>query len=355
MSEFLDELFNSNNVAAEDIKKLIDQNEKESLSLEYKSGAWLQNNKTGKFNLSKWVSSFANSAGGTLIIGVSEKEADNDEKFPDQIDGIDSTVFGEDIGKWIEDVIVSRIYPKLNPIPRIIPINIENSQKLIVVIQIEPTNYLIHSIIKNGEHLYFHRHNFQVLQMDEWEIRTLVYGRTPPPILEINIENIHGNSLSDEGICMEYTIKIKIENVGWRIAKYLQFGIIRPTVDFSSNLETNFINNPTIKRKNHLLNNFGKFFDVECQEKSIIDIFTFSESDFLQPYDSIELSYRIQNWKLSIFDEIQFGLYILAENLIKPQTYGLKVMNLGSDEKPKPYIYQYGGQKVKIFAHPDNR
>jgi len=42
--------------------------------LEYKSGDWLKNDEDGKFNLRKWVSSFANSAGGTLIIGISEKK-----------------------------------------------------------------------------------------------------------------------------------------------------------------------------------------------------------------------------------------------------------------------------------------
>ncbi len=61
MSELLEALSKSN-----DLNTIIKRNEKESLFIEYKSGMWLRNDEDAKFNLRKWVSSFANSAGGTL-------------------------------------------------------------------------------------------------------------------------------------------------------------------------------------------------------------------------------------------------------------------------------------------------
>ncbi len=119
-SELLEALLKSN-----DLNTIIKRNEKESLFIEYKSGEWLKNDEEGKFNLRKWVSSFANSAGGTLIIGISEKK-ENNETLPDKINGIDPTKF-KDIGKWIEDVLKEKIYPRLNPPPKIITFPTDSS------------------------------------------------------------------------------------------------------------------------------------------------------------------------------------------------------------------------------------
>ncbi|VVB86303.1 Uncharacterised protein [uncultured archaeon] len=48
------------------INELIDKKEKESVQLEFKGGDFLKNTPEGKFKLRKWVTSFANSAGGFL-------------------------------------------------------------------------------------------------------------------------------------------------------------------------------------------------------------------------------------------------------------------------------------------------
>ena len=45
-----------------------------------------------------------------------------------------------------------------------------NKQKFVALIEIQQTNFYIHKVmIKDGKEEYFHRHNFQVLSMDEWE------------------------------------------------------------------------------------------------------------------------------------------------------------------------------------------
>ena len=140
--------------------------------------------------------------------------------------------------------IKEKIYPRLNPPPEIItfPIN-PDIQRIIAVIRVQQTNFFIHKVTRKGKEIYFHRHNFQVLSMDEWEIRTLLFGRNPPPILESDIEKIYVGSSSDHGRTIKsYVIDFKIENLGWQIAEYLQFGIIRPSEDFESELNLNYNN-----------------------------------------------------------------------------------------------------------------
>lgn len=356
MSNILDKLINSNNIVLENINQLIENKEKESLFLEYKSGEWLQNNKNGKFKLRKWVSSFANSAGGILIIGVTEREEDN-EKFPDTINGINLNEFNEDIGKWIEDALNEKIYPRLNPPPEIItfPMN-SDKQRIVAVIRIQQTNFFIHKVTHKGNENYFHRHNFQVLSMDEWEIRTLLFGRNPPPILESDIEKIYVGSSSDHGETIKsYVIDFKIENLGWQIAEYLQFGIIRPSRDFESELNLMYNNAESVtNQKHYLADSLSNFFNIENQNELTIDTITLVKPNFLHPYDSIKVSYILKNLKkIPIYDLFNFGMYISAKDLMKPEIYGIKILNLGKDDKPKYDIYKYNGHKIKILEHKE--
>lgn len=348
MSELLEALLKSN-----DLNTIIKRNEKESLFIEYKSGEWLKTDEEGKFNLRKWVSSFANSAGGTLIIGISEKKKDN-EIFPDKITGIDSTKFKEEIGKLIEDVLKEKIYPRLNPPPRIITFPTDSSQqKFVALIEIQQTNFYIHKVmIKDGKEEYFHRHNFQVLSMDEWEIRTLLFGRIPPPILDLSIEKIYVGASWNSGTKIRgYVMDIKVENIGWQIAKYLQLGIVRPSVDFDTTLSPNNGSNFVTNKKDYLSNSLNNFFDVN-DNKVIVDTIILLKPDFLHPYDSLKISYSIKNYsEFPVFSKIYFGFYILAENLIKPEIYAVEVLYLGKDQKPIFECHPYENQKIKILAH----
>lgn len=84
----------------EDVTRLIEGGLQEDLHLEYKSGR-ITNKDRFKEELAKDVSAFANSDGGTLIIGVAEQG-----NRPVEIDGIDTRLFGrESLGQTLHSKV----------------------------------------------------------------------------------------------------------------------------------------------------------------------------------------------------------------------------------------------------------
>src|SRR5438128_6277596 len=92
-----------------DILKLITNQVQESLTLDYKACDALGRSDGKKKEVSKDVSAFANSAGGTIVYGVLENK-----HFPTAIDaGYDPN----DISKeWVEQVIKTNIQRRIDGI-----------------------------------------------------------------------------------------------------------------------------------------------------------------------------------------------------------------------------------------------
>lgn len=157
------------------IKDLIRNQVEESLHLEYKLSTALVNNERNKNELSKDVSAFANSDGGTIIYGVIEE----DHK-PKRIDeGIDAKGKKE----WIEQVINSRIEPRI-PDVRITPISLRESPgKTLFVIEI-PIGFTAHQA---SDFRYYRRFNFQSVSMHDYEVK-MVMSRFKEPNLRLIFE-----------------------------------------------------------------------------------------------------------------------------------------------------------------------
>src|SRR6266700_6181228 len=101
--------------------ELVNAKTKESIELDFKESASLQNTEKKKEEISKDVSAFANSAGGTLLYGVKE------DKQTHVAIGLD---LGNDPSKitkeWLEQVINSNIHRRIEGI-RIHQIELTNT------------------------------------------------------------------------------------------------------------------------------------------------------------------------------------------------------------------------------------
>ena len=159
----------------EDVLKLIRTKTKENTNLDYKACGSLQkaDGKTiedRKNEISKDVSAFANASGGTIIYGVKERK-----HIPKEIDdGYDPNQI---IKEWLEQVINSRIRPRINGF-NVKQIEIsENPSKLIYAVHI-PQSTTAHQA---SDKIYYRRYDTEILAMEDHEIRD-VMNRSKYPI-----------------------------------------------------------------------------------------------------------------------------------------------------------------------------
>src|SRR4051812_3349471 len=109
-----------------DILGLIKDQVQESLSLEYKACGALARTDGKRTEITKDVSAFANSAGGTIVYGVHEKD-----HFPTGLDnGYDSKEISQE---WLEQVINSGIQRRIAGI-RINPVHLSGSGRVLYVV-----------------------------------------------------------------------------------------------------------------------------------------------------------------------------------------------------------------------------
>jgi len=92
----------------EHINRYISAQYEESMSLEFKSGASLKKNDSGKQEIAKDVSAFANSEGGVLIYGIEEEN-----HVATRLSPFNGNEFTKE---WLEQVIMSNINRKVEGI-----------------------------------------------------------------------------------------------------------------------------------------------------------------------------------------------------------------------------------------------
>jgi hypothetical protein len=146
--------------------ELIAVGEQESLTLDYKHSASLAKDNGKKNDLSKDVSSFANSAGGVLVYGMKE-----DKHVPTEIDvGLDRNAITKE---WLESVIKSRISPEVDDvIIKQIPLPSRGRDMVAYAVQIPAaTSRAPHQAF---DHRYYKRFNFESTPMEDYEVRDLM-------------------------------------------------------------------------------------------------------------------------------------------------------------------------------------
>lgn len=148
---------------------IVDQVE-ESLNLDYKRAAALDRGKA--VEITKDVSSFANSSGGVLIYGVSEDSTH--KHLPGALDPVSRTEISKE---WLEATILT-IQPRIEEV-RIFPVAV-NVDRVIYVVEVDQSS----TAHQARDHKYYRRWEFSSRPMEDYEVRD-VMNRSKHPRIEL--------------------------------------------------------------------------------------------------------------------------------------------------------------------------
>jgi hypothetical protein len=163
------------------LNQLISSRSEESLNLEYKAAAALDDN--NRREITKDISAMANADGGTIIYGIAE---DSTHRYlPGKLDPINRTKFTKE---WLEHV-ASNIQPRIESL-KIIPVEVPSNTNHVVYVVEVPKATTAHQA---QDLKYYRRYNFECQAMPDYQIRELM-NRQKFPTLSVSSElHMHGD------------------------------------------------------------------------------------------------------------------------------------------------------------------
>jgi hypothetical protein len=197
----------------EDLIRMIEEAEQESITLDYKACDSLENTDGRKNEISKDVLAFANSAGGVIVYGMKEVN----HIATDLDGGFDPTTMTKE---WLEDVIQGRIHSRIHGV-HINPIQLTTRSpgKAAYAVTIPQSNTAHQAHDKR----YYKRFNFKSEPMEDHEIRD-VMNRLKFPLL---VPKFSQRFIDRQQMTYEYILNIRIENKGpmaahtWKIVLWI--------------------------------------------------------------------------------------------------------------------------------------
>lgn len=205
----------------------------ENLNLDYKAASSLERVDKKTIEISKDVSAFANSDGGTIIYGI--KEDKENKHLPGEIDPVNREIITKE---WLEQIIQGKIRPRIDGIV-ITPIEINNSVKEVIYVIDIPKSNTAHQA---DDKKYYKRFNFNSEPMYDYEIRDIL-NRSKNPEIDLEFEIIKktyevANSFNpilpsldklvnqiksepQKEYKTEYTLKTYAKNNGMVLANYI--------------------------------------------------------------------------------------------------------------------------------------
>jgi len=164
-----------------DLDALHSGNIKESISLEYKASSSVdKRDDNKKIEMARDISAFANSDGGQIVYGMTEK--DHEPAALDQ--GVDGKIYPE---LWFEQVLQQHVTP---PIPGLRIRHVPLTKPMVaIVIDVPATKGDPHQV---SDGRYYRRHNYNRLIMDHYEVREAFHRVSRPELLLT--PSLHGES-----------------------------------------------------------------------------------------------------------------------------------------------------------------
>jgi len=171
-SELLESLIAGEQVSPSVLDELISRPVPEDLFLEYKHGNLLLAQREASRTIREYLSGFANSAGGILVVGVDESTW--------SITGC-SAPSGEDLAEWASRCLTP-IAPHFSPLPRFQVV--QHSDGDVLIASTDRSLGLV-PCVEAGQLVYYLRLHDQTLRAPEYLLSDILLGRRQQPYLRI--------------------------------------------------------------------------------------------------------------------------------------------------------------------------
>ena len=194
------------------LQQLIADKIEEGPQLDYKEARFLGRAENQKDAITKTVSAFANSSGGTVIFGISEFEEKEKKHLPEKIDPVDGLEFSRE---WL-DQILGQISPRIEGL-KITPVRVGPEDRHVCYVVDIPESQTAHQA---RDCKYYRRYNFEAVPMSDREIRD-VMGRRKHPKLEFQarvVRTAHSTTM----------ILARIWNKGLILAHHYEVKVLMP-------------------------------------------------------------------------------------------------------------------------------
>ncbi|SHN73794.1 AlbA family DNA-binding domain-containing protein [Bradyrhizobium erythrophlei] len=162
-----------------DLERLVEEGLQESLTLEYKASSALQKTSEARAELVKDVTAFANSAGGQIIYGISERKGG----IPQGIDaGVDAKTFSPE---WLGQVIETNSAPRIQGLQIETIVLSQGNPTLVAYVLSIPAAVTFAPHQNSIDMKYYRRFESRSVPMHDYEIRD-VLRRGKSPELSVN-------------------------------------------------------------------------------------------------------------------------------------------------------------------------
>ncbi len=221
--DLLDDLLAGKHLTAEDLDKLVVEQPKEDQYLDYKDGALTRKDpKDAKKVVREWISAFANSDGGTLILGVSEGP-------PRAVSGC-TRQGNAPLDEWARDLVLD-MAPFFSPQPRIHVVAHPIGEVLVAAVARAPQ---LVPCVESRELKYFLRIHDSTVQAPTYLISDLVLGRRKHPVLDLRVREVlvreeswcktEDDSPAHLGVHLGFSFLI--ESLSLEVAEDVEVGIV---------------------------------------------------------------------------------------------------------------------------------
>jgi hypothetical protein len=202
----LDKMLTEGALSEDDLRSLMKLNAERS-SVEFKDGAETREPPKAARKIRRYVSGFANSEGGILIVGVSDGAGGQEGR---RVTGTTSPGKGN-LEEWAADVLTP-VAAGLSPPAAIQAMPVQEGEVLLIGVARAPI-----LIMADGQ--YYLRHGHQTLKVEPYLLSDLLVGRRAHPVL--TVENLPGAINGDD-----VHFAFRVTNDGFAPAEDIVVGVI---------------------------------------------------------------------------------------------------------------------------------